>query len=187
MRRTFIGLKIEPDLRIFQLFDELKDGLNYSNFHWIDPENLHLTLRFIGDSEEDQIQNIIRQLEILMPGFHSFEMEINGLGIFGSKSFPRILWAGIKMPIETQDLIRSIDNVVCDAGFERETRSFSPHLTLCRIKNLKETNGLNFFLKKYEKSTLKKQEIREINLYESILLRSGAVYKTISSFTLNSL
>ena len=141
MKRTFIGLKIESDTSILQLFNDLKRKLPYHQFHWIDPENLHLTLRFIGNTEESQIELINRELDSLLPQFNSFNLEIIGLGSFGSRNFPRILWAGIKMPKEIYQMVNSIEEIVCDAGFERETKPHSPHLTLCRINNLKETHS----------------------------------------------
>jgi len=185
MKRTFIGLKIEPDSRIFQLYRELKSNLKYPQLHWIDPDNLHLTLRFLGDTEESQIETIIKQLDSMIPQYNVSDLEINGLGIFGSPTYPRILWAGIKMPENIFNMVKNIENIVCEVGFEREKRAYSPHLTLCRIKNLKETAELFHFIGKYKDSFLKNQEVKEINLYESILQRTGSVYQIMHTFFLN--
>ncbi len=186
MRRTFIGIKIEPDPKIHQLYHELKSNLKYPQLRWIDADNLHLTIRFLGNTEENQIETIIKRLDILIPQYTKFNLEIIGLGIFGSRNFPRILWAGIEMPSNIQSLINGIEDIVCDNGFARETKIYSPHLTICRIKNLKETAGLLQYLDKYREIFFKRQEVREINLYESILKSSGSVYQVIHTFLLSN-
>lgn len=89
------------------------------------------------------------------------------------------------MPENAYILVKNMENIVCDAGFERVTNPYSPHLTLCRIKNLKETAGLFHFLDEYKEAFFKKQEIREINLYESILKGSGSVYTILHTFSMN--
>lgn len=186
MKRMFIGLKVEPDYSIFHLYQELQDTLKDPSFHWINPDNLHLTLRFLGNTEENQLTYVIQHLDVLIPQFSNFEIEINGLDVFTSRKLPRILWAGVKMPETAFNLIENIEDIVSDAGFERMVNSYSPHLTLCRIKNLKGTADLNPFLDEYRHTFFKKQEVKEINLYESILKSSGSVYTILHSFPLTN-
>jgi 2'-5' RNA ligase len=177
---------VEPDSQILHLYHELQSTLNDSHFRWIDPDNLHLTFRFIGNTEESQINAIVGGLNLIIPTFSIFKIQVHGLGVFDSRSFPRVLWAGIKMPENAFVLVRKIETVVCDAGIERVTNPYSPHLTLCRIKNLTEKAGLFHFLDKYKDVFFAKQEITEINLYESILKSSGSVYTVLHSFSLNN-
>lgn len=186
MRRTFIGLKVEPDSRLLHLYYQWSGSFNNPHFHWINPDNLHLTLRFLGNTDDGQIATIIQQLEIFIPRFPIFDIEIQGIGVFGSRSFPEILWAGVKMPKTAFAINEDIENIVCDAGFERVTKPYSPHLTLCRIRNLKETADFNHLLNEYKDAFIMKQEIKEVNLYESILRSSGSVYTILHSFFLNN-
>jgi len=186
MKRTFIGLKIEPNPALMQLFSDLKKNLGGEQLRWIDPQNLHLTLRFLGNTEDSQLDDISKALDILIPQYSQFNLEIEGLGIFGKHSLPKILWAGVKMPQNIYTLVANIEDIVCIAGFEQETKPYSPHLTLCRIKALKGAAHLLELVDQYKKTHFLTQNVKEIILYESVLRSFGAVYVPLRKFDLST-
>jgi 2'-5' RNA ligase len=186
MKRTFIGFKIESDSIIIRLFEDLKKNLSHSQLSWVDPKNLHLTLRFLGNTEESQIKAINQKLDHLISRISPFELEIKGLGFFGNRSYPRVIWAGILMPEAIFNLVKEIENVLEEEGFEREMKAYSPHLTLARVKNLVERDAFSQMILKYKSTSFNKQTIREIIFYESILGRSGSVYQPIRTFELKT-
>jgi RNA 2',3'-cyclic 3'-phosphodiesterase len=125
MKRTFIGLKIEPNPALSRLLSDLKKNLNGEHLRWIDPDNLHLTLRFLGNTEDAQLIDICNALDLLIPQYNQFNLDIEGLGIFGKRSLPKILWAGVKMPQNVYNLVTNIEDIVCGAGFVEETKPYS--------------------------------------------------------------
>jgi RNA 2',3'-cyclic 3'-phosphodiesterase len=186
MKRTFIGLKIDPDPVLSGLFSDLKKNLNSEQLRWVDPQNLHLTLRFLGNTEDSQLVNINNALDALIPQFEHFNLEIEGLGLFGKRNAPKILWAGVNIPQNIYDLVTKIEDIVCNAGFEEETKPYSPHLTLCRIRALSDTSLLLDTVNQYKQTHFLKQDVNQIVLYESVLKSFGAVYVPISIFDLNN-
>ena len=186
MKRTFIGLKIEPNGVLLHLFSDLKKNLNREQIRWIDPQNLHLTLRFLGNTDDSQLIDISKALDDLIPQFSQFELDIVGLGVFGKRSAPKILWAGVKMPENIYKLVENIEEIVCNAGFEGETRPYSPHLTLSRIKALSDSTRLLDLVDQYKQTHFLTQKVGEIILYESVLKSFGAVYEPLRIFDLNN-
>ena len=186
MRRTFIGLRIEPNQAMFHLFSDLKKNLEGEQLRWIDPDNLHLTLRFPGNTEDAQLIDICNALDLLIPQYNQFNLDIKGLGIFGKRSLPKILWAGVKMPQNVCSLVENIEDIVCKAGFEAETKPYSPHLTLCRIKALSNPTHLADVINQYKQTHFLTQHVSQIILYESVLKSYGAVYMPLRIFDLNN-
>jgi RNA 2',3'-cyclic 3'-phosphodiesterase len=185
MIRTFIGLKIDADRALTQLLSDFKKNLAGEQLRWIDPENLHLTLRFLGNTEDSQLADIVKGLDELIPKYDQFNLEIEGIGLFGKQSAPKILWAGIMMPQMVYNLVENIEEVVCIAGFAREERPFSPHLTLSRIKSITNTSRLISLVTQYKETHFQQQKVNQVILYESVLKSSGSVYVPIRIFNLN--
>jgi len=185
MKRTFIGLKIEPNAVLLQLLSDLKKSLNGEQLRWIDPQNLHLTLRFLGNTEDSQLIAINNALDDLTPQFNNFTLEIEGLGIFGKRSLPKILWAGVKIPQNVYSLVENIEEILVNAGFVGETKPYSPHLTLCRIKSLSDASNLVNLVDDYNKTHFVTQDMNQIILYESVLKNFGAEYVPLRIFDLN--
>jgi 2'-5' RNA ligase len=186
LKRTFIGLKINLNSSLALLFSDLKRNLNSGGFKWAEPDNLHLTLRFLGDTEDSQLISIYKELELLIPRYDQFSLNIEGLGLFGKRFAPKILWAGVRIPQNAYDLVESIEEIVCKEGFAGETRPYSPHLTLARIKSLPDPSRLADLVDQYKQTHFLTQDIGEIILYESVLKSFGAVYVPLKSFNLNN-
>jgi RNA 2',3'-cyclic 3'-phosphodiesterase len=185
MKRTFIGLKIDINPVLTKLLSDLKRILHSENLKWADQNNLHLTLRFLGDTDDSQLSNIYKELEILIPRYSEFTLEIKGLGTFGKISAPKILWTGINMQKGAYDLVADIEEIVCRKGFVSESKPYTPHLTLCRIKSLKNPYRLTDLVDQYKQTHFFTQQIEEIILYESVLKSFGAVYVPLRTFRLN--
>ena len=185
MKRTFIGFNIDNDHSVLRLFLDLKMNLKEEQLKWIEPDNLHLTLRFLGDTNDSQLSEIVKSMKILIPHYKYFLLKITGLGIFGTSRLPKILWAGVKMPDSIKDMVVKIEEIVCNAGFKPEKRAYTPHLTLCRLKSIPDSSRLENLLIKYKQTLFIEQEIRQITFYESILHPSGPVYKPLHIFPLS--
>jgi len=184
MKRIFIAVKVEAGETLLRLISSLKSGLGTESIKWTNPDNIHITLAFLGDTEEEQIKIISAMLKGKCEGFGKFELIIKGSGVFKNLSDPRVLWTGIEPSEKLMQLNDFIKNGLKGAGINIEDRLFKPHLTLGRIKYLKTGNALKELIEKYRDTEIQKVPVNEVILYESILLQSGPVYKPVSKFKL---
>ena len=128
MPRLFTGLELPGELR--QRFARLKSPLPGAK--WVEPDNLHVTLRFAGDVDNlvaSEFADALSQIEI-----DAFEMRISGLGAFGGND-PHVLYAGIEPSPALEALARANERAARSAGLAPETRTFKPHVTLARLKH----------------------------------------------------
>ncbi len=185
MPRLFIGIKIICPESIIKLQEQLQNLLRRSTIKWVEPDNFHLTMKFLGEVESYIIMPIIQVLEHLTPKFNQFILKSEGLGTFGKSDNPHIIWYGFKENSILSSLQATIEKSLNELGFEADDKKFSPHLTLGRIKSLVERRELILFLQKKD-HILDDYEIRDFQLIESILKKEGPVYKIIKSFQLNN-
>jgi RNA 2',3'-cyclic 3'-phosphodiesterase len=184
MKRIFIAIKIEPGETLSGMIYALKTGLRKDDIKWTNPGNIHITLSFLGDTEEEMIRAVSTMLKEKCEGFGKFELIIKGSGVFKSLAEPRVIWTGIEPSPELVHLNELIKNGLKNTGIRIEDRPFNPHLTLGRIKSIKDKNVLKSVLDKYQNLEIQKTVIDEVILFESILLNTSPVYKPISKYKL---
>jgi len=133
--RSFICLEIPESIqsRINKLQENLR--LTGAQVSWTRPSNIHLTLKFLGGVEVSRIEPIGKAIERAANGISPFEVEVGGAGCFPSPRSPRVLWVGVSdVPEQLRRLYTNIEDELARQGFQRETRKFSPHLTIGRIR-----------------------------------------------------
>jgi 2'-5' RNA ligase len=184
MKRIFIAVKVVPGNTFLSMISSLKAGLKNENIRWIDQANTHLTIAFLGDTPDQMIITVIGMMKARVTDFSKFELVISGAGVFRSLKDPRILWTGIARSDELLKLNVTVVDGLKGIGIELEDRPFNPHLTLGRIKNLKDISTLKTLMAEYQNSVIQKVFVEEVILYESILLPSGPVYKPVHRFAL---
>jgi 2'-5' RNA ligase len=151
--------------------------------HWVEPKGMHLTLKFLGDVEREQMEtltNLLKPIAESSPGFH---VRIAGTGAFPSPRRPRVFWAGISAPEELLRLQRRIDEATQLLGFPPEDREFKPHLTVARIKDpLGKKRITDAFLRfKIRSETF---HVKCFSLMRSHLKSDGARYEELVNFPL---
>ena len=176
-KRIFIAIKIESSAFLLKILEEIKTCLDREKIKWIDPDNLHLTLTFLGDTEEILISKIKAALDNIKSV--QFNLEMNSLGVFRNINFPAVLWVGIMPNKIMTDIKTAIDFQLINIGLSIEARVFKPHLTIGRIKNITDKKNLEILLKKFSNKNIAVQLVSEIILYESILSSEGPIYKII--------
>jgi 2'-5' RNA ligase len=133
--RTFIAVEIEPAVR--QALTELQDDLRgvADDVKWVEPENLHLTLKFLGDVDETDLYSVCKMAESSVAGIAAFSMQLAGVGAFPSSNKPKIIWAGIRQGAdELVQIHKRLESAFAEEGYPREDRAFTPHLTLGRTR-----------------------------------------------------
>ncbi|HBG27100.1 MAG: 2'-5' RNA ligase [Planctomycetes bacterium GWF2_41_51] len=176
--RCFIAADISSELRgrIEKLQSELKRKLkNPAGIKWVNPELIHLTLKFLGDVQDDMAEEICQTLEIVCDGIKSFELEFSRVGCFGRP--PKVLWLGVEKPSEElQKLAADLEDAFAELGFEKEQRDFSPHLTLARVKEGFKDRTLPQTIADFGKVDAPKIKIDGVCFYKSQLTSDGPVY-----------
>ena len=138
MIRTFIAVETSPEVRAAAagLTDRLRRGWRASEVRWVPPENLHLTLRFLGETAESGVAPLTAALDGVTAGTPPCQLTLGPLGAFPDVRRPRVLWLGLKGAgtAALRSLQRRIEERLTGLGWEREGRPFSPHLTLGRVR-----------------------------------------------------
>ncbi len=148
---------------------------------WTKPENVHLTLKFLGEIREEILEDLCAVLEEVCARYVPFDAGLAGLGAFPSAQRARILWAGVSGvgSGRLRSLAADLDAALASLGFEREKRAYMPHLTLGRVRG----RPLTFGLPSSAEGDLGFR-VQRVELMESTLTPIGAVYRTIRAFAL---
>lgn len=178
--RTFIAVDIEPAPVLIQTMNDLKNKLSSEPVKWVSPNILHLTLKFLGDTKPSQVDEIGEELNQVSKMFSSFSFQLEGLGFFKNRGMPRVLFVNIKEGEVLQHLAAEIENRLAKLGFQPETRPFKSHLTLARIKFLKNKTAFYEAVEEYRETFFQAVPINEIIFYRSILKPEGPEYKELN-------
>jgi 2'-5' RNA ligase len=187
--RAFIAIELPQDMqtRLAELLHILKQAIPYS-VRWVPPGNIHLTLKFLGESSPNNIALLSKNLPTITSRHHPFDFHIGGLGAFPNLRRPRVIWVGIQAPSMLGDLQRSIEREMQLLGYAPEERPFSPHLTLGRVNQNatpEEVHQISSALSKQSINDLGRVSVKEIILFRSELLPNGARYTPLVKAHLN--
>ncbi len=184
MKRTFIAIKIHPEEKLMLLLDELRVRLKKSRIKWVETENIHITLAFIGNTDEKEIETIKQILDSACAAHKAFQLVFRGIDLFRSLKDPKVIFLQMK-PSES---LGSLRDEICDRlrenGLFNDTRPFSPHLTLGRPKYIEEKNALPELISRYRDITIQSPVIENVTFYESILTQKGPIYKALADYKL---
>lgn len=184
-KRVFFAIKIEISPVLLQVYEELKKNLSEAKIKWVDLNNLHVTLHFLGDTDLSLIQELISQIEISLKDVKPFKIELNKLGFFARNNIPTTLWIGLNKSNEMLDVYERIQRICIKNNIRSNGQAFEAHLTLGRIKDLGNNRNVFFdLLKDKNETVLHNQLINKIYFYESLLQPKGAIYKPIKIFQL---
>jgi len=177
MYRLFVAIDLPPDIAV-QL-QELCCGV--PGARWVQPEQMHLTLRFIGEVDG----GIFRDIKEGLAGIKSpeFSLQVKGMGFFPPRKTPRVLWAGVAPVEEVVALRNRIENVLVGTGLEPEGRKYSPHITLARLHDTPSVR-LGRFLAGNNLFVTPEFLVSEFHLYSSELTSKGAFHTIEASYPL---
>ncbi len=151
----------------------------------VSPDNLHVTLKFLGDVALQRTAEVSRTLVEAAAGEPAFSAELRGLGAFPSAGRPSVVWAGLMGADALVRLAERLEASLELQGFARESRAFHPHLTLARVKG-RPPAGLRTLLERHAATSFGTVGIASVELYQSELRREGAKYTLLASVRLES-
>jgi len=187
--RAFIAVDLPSDLqeRLAQVSSELQEIMGDVPVRWVPAENMHLTLKFLGDvssNNMDVLHDIIRGETA---DRDPMVISLGGLGAYPKPRRPRVIWVGVETPEELIALQRGIDKQTGRVGYARDRRAFAPHITLGRVSRNavpKDVRIIGDILCTKKIGFLGVSRVREVHLYRSDLQPGGAVYSRLFSASL---
>jgi 2'-5' RNA ligase len=180
--RSFVAIEIPETVRLelSENIAHLKQDVPARTVRWVRPEGIHLTLKFLGDVPFERIDQISATLESICLEHMSFSINIGEFGCFPNFHRPRVLWIGVQdLSTQLAPLQADIEDQLSKLGFEREARRFHPHLTIGRVKNVRdrvEAQRLTAVLEDVKIGDIGQFHVNNVSLMRSDLKPTGAVY-----------
>jgi len=188
--RAFIA--IELPVKIKDSLSDIQNKLKNENLKvsWVKPQNLHLTLKFLGDIPFEKLEQIKKITEAAIKASPGFKVKLEGLGVFPSLRAGRIIWVGVNQPPpELNQLAEQLEEKLTETGIPVENRDFSAHITIGRIRNCPSPSHLEKALSKIEMDMPGYDwefNCERISLFESTLCPAGPTYTPLKEFNLKT-
>lgn len=187
--RSFIAIELPDEVKaaLAQLQGQLKTGKQLP-VKWVNPYGIHLTLKFLGDIAGNKIDEITGAIEKATEGISPFRLEVKDLGVFPNFKRVRVVWVGVSGEVaQLSQLQQRIESNLAPLGFAPESRPFTPHLTLARVREQAspdEQQNFGQLIASARFEMIYSFDVDSINLMRSQLTREGAIYSRISSIKL---
>ena len=184
--RSFVAIELPDELKqeLVELETQLKTG-NQPWVKWVDPYSIHLTLKFLGNVAVGRLGEITKAMEEATRGIYPFHLEVRDLGVFPNLRRVQVAWVGLRGEVDKLgQLQQCIESSLAPLGFAPESRQFTPHLTLARLRNqasLDERQRFGQLIASTKFEAAHSIEVDALSLMRSQLTREGAIYSRISS------
>lgn len=188
--RTFIAISLPKEIK--ELLSRLQEKLKASqaDVKWVSPENIHLTLKFLGEIDDKELNKVSGILEDITKDKNSFYMRIASVGAFPKTNSPRVIWVGIdKGDEETKEIARELEEKITPLGIPKEDRPFTSHLTIGRTKSSLNRESLVQLLKSTARdfgSHPLEFPVTKLTLFQSILTPKGPIYERLKEVNLKT-
>lgn len=177
--RTFVSIDVPVSDEMRELLAELDCR---KNVRVTDTEQIHLTLKFLGDTDDKKVQKLCQSLKIALEGQKPFEVIVEGMGGFPNACRPRVIWLGVKDPYRLKEMAGIVDNCVKELNLNCDDKRFSPHITVGRVNGSTDIEDLVSSCKGKVLCTFR---CDHVNVMESKLYPKGAVHSVIERIPLS--
>lgn len=179
--RTFIAVELDPGFR--EEIRRIQEKFSDFNLKFVDPEIVHITLKFLGDIEESKVKALSAALDSLL--CEPFDAKFEGIGVFPKPSNPKVLWLGAKGNFEA--LHDNVETVLKPFKFKEDERAFTAHATLARVKflNKDQKNAFAGVLNELKDTKIGSMRVNKVFLKKSTLTPDGPIYETLHTVYLD--
>lgn len=187
MIRSFFAIPLSTKIndRIFVEMSKVKNLISGAPIKWVEPQNLHLTIKFLGNSTNKDIQTIADRLQKEIQFFKDFQLSFHSFGAFPTIKNPKVIWVGCDANEPLQRIFMIIENICSNFNIPYEERPFSPHITLGRVKNhftKEESLAFSKIISQIRTLDFGTQEVKGFSLLRSDLKPTGPIYTPIHKF-----
>lgn len=175
--RGFIAIDIESFPKLVQLENEIKNS--GANIKLVEPENVHITLKFLGETDEALVDRILDIMKSAVEEMKPFDIKFKGSGVFPNQNYIKVMWIGIENIEQISKIAKKIDEQTSKLGFEKEKRGFSAHLTIARVKSAINKDKLLQIIEKYKDVEFGIFNVNQITLKKSELTPKGPIYTNL--------
>jgi len=174
--RCFIAIDIPQQIRgeIEELMELLKK--HDTDVKWVLPDNIHITLKFLGNTSEAVVPRIRDSLSAILSSYEPFYIKIQGIGVFPNRKHPRVIWVGAEDSDVLKSLKREAEQAMVLFGYQKEDKEFQPHLTLGRVRSQRGILGMMKDLDNFGDRNFGTFKVDGIRLMKSELKPRGAEY-----------
>jgi RNA 2',3'-cyclic 3'-phosphodiesterase len=184
MKRLFAAIDLKPGKEFIDTYAEFQKTLKHERINWVGINNMHLTLKFFGETDERRIPSINTSLTKSAQQVPPFNLCFNKTGTFGSSYNPKVIWLGAEDQPKLNRLFKMLKVELEMKGFEYDRQNFVPHLTLGRIRNLSDKQLFREVMDKFRAAFILEQEVTAFHLYESVLTFQGPIYTQLQTIEL---
>ena len=175
--RLFIAIEVPETVKKELAVAQAKLKVTGVDASWTRAEGVHLTLKFLGEVPEGKISEIMNALTNAVGSHAGFRVNVAGTGAFPDQKNARVVWAGMSGDVDTLAMLQvAVEEAMASLGFEREKRTFTPHLTIGRIRNIPSRDRWLKAFDGIKDLTLPAFEVHAVSLMKSELKPAGAVY-----------
>ena len=181
--RSFLAFPISGELK--EKFEQILCDLQHTpaDVKWVKPENIHLTLKFLGDLKKNDIEKVVSVVKEQCRRFQSITTYLNEIGAFPDLHHPKIVWGGIDDPDnEIQKIVEILENELVKLGIAKDDHPFKAHITLGRVKSSKNLRNLIETIQQITIENKITQTFERIILYKSTLTSEGPIYEILEEF-----
>jgi RNA 2',3'-cyclic 3'-phosphodiesterase len=188
--RTFIAIELPQNIKNYlaKIQQQLKGS--GADVKWVEPGNIHLTLKFLGERDEKKIKAISAVIENVALGNKSFTMSLSSIGTFPSISSPRVIWIGIDIgDAEVKKIVANLEEEIAKQGIPKEDRAFSSHITIGRTRTPRNKEELTEEIRKITSGWNSKGlefHVTKITLFKSTLSAKGPAYEVLKAASLKA-
>ena len=175
--RAFIAADIEPNGALRDVLTDLRRS--GAGLKVVRPEILHVTIRFLGDTDEELVDQILSSMERAVEEVHPFTVRLVGMGAFPSLSNIRVVWIGMEDGGALSEIARRLDSPLSELGFQRDQKAFKAHLTIARTKGMDKMGAVQTILRERAAFDFGTSTIASIRLKKSVLGPQGPTYSDL--------
>ncbi len=175
--RAFISIDVKASDQMVQFHSALNDA--NAQIKLVNLDIMHLTLKFLGNTEEDLVPQIVQLIENSVEGMDPFKIRFQGTGAFPSLNHMKVVWIGVRGIEKMRSIADYLNDELANLGFKKEKRKFSPHLTIGRVKGGRNKERLAEVINEWRNEDFGDLDVHDIRLKKSVLSPQGPTYSTV--------